>query len=62
MFRLLLLPMLFFLVVTNLFGQDPYTRINDINMQPEVWHFSGVVSADVDAKGDLNQGGIYYEI
>ncbi len=40
MFRLFLLPMLFFLVVINLFGQDkdPYARFNEINMQPEVWY------------------------
>ncbi|MCB0311947.1 MAG: hypothetical protein KDH84_01570 [Calditrichaeota bacterium] len=54
MYRILLFVLVIF-YATCLFSQnDIYRRYNEYNMQPEVWQFSGVVSGEVDAKGDLN--------
>ncbi len=30
-----------------------FSRFDEFNMQPEVWHFNGPEQAEVDAKGDL---------
>jgi hypothetical protein len=43
----------FIIFCLNLSAEE-LRRFNDINMQPEVWHFNGVVEGKVDAKGDLN--------
>lgn len=50
---------IFILILTlanlpGLLSAQEFKRFDEFNMQPEVWHFSGVQEAKVDAKGDLN--------
>ncbi len=51
--RLTLLLLLLPIFSTPLQAQD-FKRFNELDMQPEVWHFAGPQEAKVDAKGDLN--------